>query len=375
MDHSGSLPEIVKLAKNASIFASKKGKEALIEHYGPEFNRVEIVKTGDELKIGKRTLQFIETPMLHWPDSMFTYIVEDKILISNDAFGEHLASSGRFDDEVDPQVLMEEARTYFANILTPFAPLITSKIQEIVKLGIPIEMIAPDHGVIWRKEPSKIIEAYLRWSSGEAKRKAVIVYDTMWGSTDKMAKAIEEGVVSNGVETQVLKLRVTDDTVIATEILEAKAVIVGSPTLRNQMFPTVAAFFNYMTGLKPKGKVWAFFGSYGWSGGAVKEMLGMAKKEGFEVLEPSVEVKYVPDMEDLKKCFDFGRQIAEKISMGAINEKGDIVNEKDTLLRVYQCPFCGLQFAETDGEKFSDLPETWGCPFCGMPKRGFVLIG
>ncbi len=313
MDHSGSLPVIAKLAKNAKIIASQRGKDALIEHFGAEFNKVEIVKTGDELKLGKHTLRFLETPMLHWPDSMFSYLVEDKILISNDAFGEHLASSGRYDDEVDEVVLMEEARTYYANILTPFAPLITRKIQEVVQMGIPIDMIAPDHGVIWRKDPSKIINAYLNWSSGAAQKKAVIVFDTMWGSTDKMARAIAEGIISQGIEVKLLKLRATDNTDVVTEILETKAVVVGSPTLNNQMFPTVSSFLTYITGLKPKGKLWSFFGSYGWGGGAVRDMVEMAKKAGFEVNESNVEAKYVPDQEDLKKCFDFGQQIAQKI--------------------------------------------------------------
>ena len=313
MDHSGSLPEIARLAKNAKIIASQRGKEALIEHYGAEFNRVETVKTGDELKLGKRTLRFLEAPMLHWPDSMFTYLVEDKILMPNDAFGQHFASSGRFDDEVDECALMEEAMTYYANILTPFAPLITRKIQEVVQMGIPIDVVAPSHGVIWRKSPSKIIDAYLKWSSGAAKQKAVVVFDTMWGSTDKMARAIADGLVSGGVEVKLLKLRATDNTDVVTEILDAKAVLVGSPTLNSQMFPTVGSFLTYVTGLKPKGKVWGFFGSYGWGRGAVRDMVEMAKKAGFEVYEPTVEVRYVPDQEDLKKCFDFGQQIAQKI--------------------------------------------------------------
>jgi anaerobic nitric oxide reductase flavorubredoxin len=313
MDHSGSLPEIAKLAKNAKIIACQRGKDALIEHYGVEFNGVEVVKTGDELKLGKHTLRFLETPMLHWPDSMFTYIVEDKILISNDAFGEHYASSERFDDEVDQQVLMEEAKTYFANILTPFASLIIRKVQEVVQMGIPIEIIAPDHGVIWRKDPSKIINAYLQWSSFVSAHKVIIVFDTMWGSTDKMARAIEEGAANESVEVKVLKLRATNNTEIVTEILDAKAVIVGSPTLNSQMFPTLGSFLTYITGLKPKGKLWAFFGSYGWGGGAVRGMVEMAKKAGFDVYEPIIEVKYVPDMDDLKKCFDFGQQIARKI--------------------------------------------------------------
>jgi flavorubredoxin len=313
MDHSSSLPIVAKLAKNAKIIASQRGKDALIEHYGAEFNRVETVKTGDELKLGKRTLRFIEAPMLHWPDSMFTYVVEDKILMPNDAFGQHFASSGRFDDEVDECALMEEAMTYYANILMPFAPLIIRKIQEVVQMGIPIDIVAPSHGVIWRKNPSKIINAYLNWSSGAAKQKAVVVFDTMWGSTDKMARAIADGITSGGIEVKLLKLRATDNTDVVTEILDAKAVAVGSPTLNNQMFPTVGSFLTYVTGLKPKGKLWGFFGSYGWGGGAVRGMVEMARKAGFEVYEPTIEVKYVPDREDLKKCFDFGQQIAQKI--------------------------------------------------------------
>ena len=313
MDHSSSLPVIAKLAKNAKIIASQRGKDALIEHYGADFNMVETVKTGDELKLGRRTLRFLEAPMLHWPDSMFTVVVEDQILMPNDAFGQHFASSGRFDDEVDECALMEEAATYYANILMPFAPLIIRKIQEVIQMGIPIEMIAPSHGIIWRKNPSKIINAYLDWSSSMAKQKAVVVFDTMWGSTDKMARAIADGITSGGVEVELFKLRATDNTDVVTAILDAKAVVVGSPTLNNQMFPSLGSFLTYITGLKPKGKLWCFFGSFGWGGGAVRDMVEMAKKAGFEVYEPSIEIKYVPDMEDLKKCFDFGQQIAQKI--------------------------------------------------------------
>ena len=312
MDHSSSLPIIAKYAKNATIVASPRGKDAIIEHYGPDF-RVQVVKTGDELKLGKRTLRFIEAPMLHWPDSMFTYVVEDKILMPNDAFGQHLATSERFDDEVDEHVLMEEAKTYYANILMPLAPLITRKLEEVTQMGIPIAMIAPSHGIIWRSDPMKIIQAYADWSAGAAKNKIVIVYDTMWGSTDKMARAIAEGATSEGAEVKVLKLRASDLTEAMTEILDAKAVLVGSPTLNNGMFPTVSAFLTYAAGLKPKGKLWGFFGSYGWGGGAVKSMLEMAQKAGFQVYESSIEVKYVPDQEDLKNCVEFGNQIAAKI--------------------------------------------------------------
>jgi anaerobic nitric oxide reductase flavorubredoxin len=314
MDHSSSLPIIAKHAKNATILASKRGKDAIIEHYGADFH-IETVKTGDELKLGKRTLRFIEAPMLHWPDSMFTYVVEDKILMPNDAFGQHLATSQRFDDEVDEHVLMEEATTYYANILMPFAPLITRKIQEIIQMGIAPAMIAPSHGIIWRSNPSKIIKTYLDWSAGLSRNKVVIIYDTMWESTDKMARAIVEGATSEGVEVKLLKLRASDQTEAVTEILDAKAIVVGSPTLNNGMFPTLSSFLTHITGLKPKGKLWSFFGSYGWGGGAVRGMTEMAKKAGFDILEPGIEVKYVPDREDLKKCFEFGKQIAAKIKV------------------------------------------------------------
>jgi anaerobic nitric oxide reductase flavorubredoxin len=313
MDHSSSLPAVSKLAKKARIFASQRGKEALIDHYGPEFERVETVKTGDELKLGKKTLRFVEAPMLHWPDSMFTYVVEDKILMPNDAFGQHLASSERFDDEVDEHVLMEEAAMYYSNILMPLAPLITRKINEVVAMKIPIDMIAPSHGIIWRKDPMKIINAYLKWSAGTTKDKVVIVFDTMWHSTEKMARAITNGIASQGVEVRLIKLRSYAISEAMTEILDAKTVLVGSPTLNNQMFPTLSSFLTYATGLKPKGKQWGFFGSYGWGGGAVRSMIEMAKKAGFEVMEPGLEIKYVPDNDDLKKCFEFGQQIAGKI--------------------------------------------------------------
>jgi flavorubredoxin len=271
------------------------------------------VKTGDELKVGKKTLRFLEAPLLHWPDSMFTYLVEDKILMPNDAFGQHLASSKRFDDEVDEHVLMEEATMYYANILMPLASLITRKIQEVVAMKIPIDMIAPSHGVIWRKDPMKIVNAYLNWSAGTSKNKVVVVFDTMWHSTDKMAVAIVDGIMSEGVEVKLLKLRSYAISEAMTELMDAKAVLVGSPTLNNGMFPTISSFLTYAAGLKPKGKLWGFFGSFGWGGGAVRNMVKAAKEAGFDVYEPGLEIKYVPDEADLKKCVEFGRQIAQKI--------------------------------------------------------------
>ena len=313
MDHSSGLPMMAEKAKNATIIASQKGKEAIICHYGDHF-KIQTVKTGDELKLGDRTLKFVEAPMLHWPDSMFTYIVPDKILMPNDAFGQHLASSQRFDDEVDEHILMEEATKYYANILMPLGSLIMRKIQEVSQLGVAPTMIAPSHGIIWRSNPSRIVNAYLQWSEGKSKKKIAIVYDTMWGSTDKMAMSIAEGAVSQGVEVKLMKLRATDLTEIVTQILDSKAVIVGSPTLNNQMFPTLGYFLTYISGLKPKGKIWGFFGSYGWGGGAVRNMIEMVRKAGFEVHEPGIEVKYIPSAEDLKRCFELGKQIATEIN-------------------------------------------------------------
>jgi anaerobic nitric oxide reductase flavorubredoxin len=314
MDHSSGLPMMAERAKNATIIASQKGKEAIICHYGDYF-KIQTVKTGDEVKLGDRTLKFVEAPMLHWPDSMFTYVVPDKILMPNDAFGQHIASSQRFDDEVDEHILMEEATKYYANILMPLGSLITRKIQEVSQLGVAPTMIAPSHGIIWRSNPSRIVNAYLQWSEGKSKKKIAIVYDTMWGSTDKMAHAIAEGAVSQGIEVKLMKLRATDLTEIVTQILDSKAVIVGSPTLNNQMFPTLGYFLTYISGLKPRGKIWSFFGSYGWGGGAVRNMLEMARKAGFEVHEPGVEVKYIPSAEDLNKCFELGKQIATEINV------------------------------------------------------------
>jgi flavorubredoxin len=312
MDHSSALPQILKLAENAKVIASTRGKDALTKHYGENI-KVETVRTGDQLKLGKRTLSFIEAPMLHWPDSMFTYIMDEGILMPNDAFGQHIATSERFDDEIEESILMEEAAKYYANILMPFAQLVARKIQELASMGIPIKLIAPSHGIIWRSSPMKIINVYKNWSEGLSKNKIVIVYDSMWGSTTTMARVIAEGITSQGVNVKFFKLRESDVTEIVTEILDAKAVIVGSPTLNNSMFPSVSAFLTYICGLKPKGKLWAFFGSYGWGKGAVKQMMETAQKANFEVYERAVEVQFVPTEKELEECFNFGKDLAQKV--------------------------------------------------------------
>ena len=313
MDHSSSLSYIMQHAKNATIVTSRRGKAGLVKYYGENEWNFQIVKTGDELSLGNRTLRFVEAPMLHWPDSMFTYLQEDKILMPNDAFGQHLATSQRFDDEVDQAVLMDEAAKYYANILMPFASLIIRKIEELPKLNINPRIIAPSHGVIWRSHPSKIVNAYLEWSKGKTSNKAVIVYDTMWGSTQKMAMAICDAIAEKGIEVHVYQMRRSDFAEILKEILEAKAVVVGSPTVNGSMFQTISAFLRYVTGLKPKGKIWAVFGSYGWGGGAVRAMTEHLKTAGFEVLEPGLQVQYAPTLEELRKCRELGEKIVNQI--------------------------------------------------------------
>ncbi len=256
MDHSGSLPDMMKIVANAELICTEKGKEGLIRHFKGNWN-FRTVKTGDELKLGKKTLSFITAPMLHWPDNMFTYIKEDKILLSNDGFGQHLASSFRFDENIcslvgyECDTVMDEAAKYYANILMPFGGIILKKIEEVQKLGIEIKMIAPAHGMIWT-DPGKIIDAYIKWAKGETKQKVLIIYDTMWNSTETMANEILRGVSDSGVEVALFHLRRNDWSEIVKEVLESKAILIGSPTLNNGMFPTVGGFLTYLLGLRPK---------------------------------------------------------------------------------------------------------------------------
>jgi len=317
MDHSSALPEVMSEANNAEIISSEKCREGLLRVYknAREWN-IKTVKTGDTLNLGRKTLAFFSAPMLHWPDSMFTYIIEDKILMPNDAFGQHIATSQRFDDEVGGfEKIRDDAAKYYANILMPFAPLILRKIDEVVKAKLVIDMIAPSHGIIWRSEPEKIINAYIEWSLFKSKDKAVIFYDTMWHSTEKIAKEIAEGLISQGIEVKLMKLRENHRSDIVAEILDAKAVFVGSPTLNNGIFPTVADTLTYIKGLKPGGKIAAAFGSYGWGGGAQEAVEKELKEAGFDVVESDLKFVYVPGEDELEKCRNFGIEIAGKIKL------------------------------------------------------------
>lgn len=311
-DHSGSLPEIMKIASNAQVICTEKGKEGLLKYYKSDWN-FRTVKTGDELNLGKKTLFFVTVPMLHWPDSMSTYIKEDRLLLSNDLFGQHLASSFRFDEEAcslldECDVLMDEAAKYYANIFMPFGGLILKKLEEIQKLGIEMKMIAPSHGVMW-KNPGKIIEAYKKWGKGLSKPKALIIYDTMWNSTEVMAMEVLRGIADFGIEASLFHLRKNETSEIVKEVLEARAIIIGTPTINNSMFPTVGGFLTYLLGLKPKNKLWATFGSYGWAGGGVRGVNEKLKSSGYKPVE-SLEVMFRPDEADMAKCYALGQKMA-----------------------------------------------------------------
>ncbi len=310
-DHSGALPSLMPLCPKAKILGTAKCQEGLYKHYYANWD-FQVVKTGDKLKLGRRTLTFIEAPMIHWPDSMFTYCPEDALLISNDAFGQHYATSSRFDDQVDQCSLMDEAEKYYANILWPLGSVVLRKIEEVQKLNIPIKMIAPSHGVIWRGDPVKIINSYVSWAKGETKNKVVIVYETMWGATDKMARQIAEGLIAaGGIEVKLYNIAESDRTEVITQMLTSKGFLFGSSTHDNDMLPNIAAFLELVKGLKFKGRLVSFFGSYGWAGGAVKEMEERLKGYGPDLVIPGISFKYVPDKTELASCFEFGNKFAK----------------------------------------------------------------
>ncbi len=310
MDHSGSLPRIKELAKNATIIATKRGQAGLTRYFKRQWP-FQIVKTGDTLDLGNRKVTFVEVPMVHWPDSMVTYSPSDKILFSNDAFGQHIATSKRYDDEVGWEIIYPEAITYFANIVMHLSGPVLKALD--AAKGLELDMIAPCHGVIWRENIEKIVKAYYSWAKFEAKEKALIIYDTMWGSTEKMAKAILEGISEEGVEVKLMNITQTGRTEIMKEVIDAKAVLVGSPTLNNGMFPTVADFLCYFKGLRPQGKIGIAFGSYGWAGGATKAIIEELKATGVEIIEPEIKYQFLPDKEELEQCKELGKKIASQI--------------------------------------------------------------
>lgn len=301
MDHSSAIPEVMKVAKNATIVTSApSGLKGLQAHYGTSYPYM-AVKAGDTLNIGKRNLTFVATPMLHWPDNMVTYCPEEKILFSNDAFGQHFASSKHFDVDVDLDIVYQEAKKYYANILMLYGKQAV-KALEIVK-SLELEMICPSHGVIWTKHIPDIINKYQEFAAGEDKNKALIIYDTMWHSTEKMAHAILEGFAKKGVEAKLFDLKENHISDIMTEVLDAKYIAVGSPTLNNTMMPTVAGFLCYMEGLNPGPKKAFAFGSYGWGGQSVPKINDKLKEIGCEIICEPIKTTYIPS-EDILNAIE-----------------------------------------------------------------------
>jgi flavorubredoxin len=312
MDHSGGLPRIMHhVGEDKPLYCSKVGYQNLQKHFSGKYN-YQAVENGEELSLGRRTVAFLETRMLHWPDSMFTYAKEDKILFSSDAFGQHYAGPERFDDEIGDAIL-PHARKYFANILLLYAPLILKLVNTVQEMGLSIDMICPDHGILWRKDPGAIINAYVEWSQQKPKRKALVIYDTMWHSTQMMAEAIVDALLQEGVDAKPMHLRKWHRSDVVTEVLDAGAVVLGSPTLNNGIFPTLGDFLTYLKGLKPKNKVGAAFGSYGWSGEAVKLMTAALEGMKIEVVDPGLRLHYVPDGEGIRACHELGRKIADAL--------------------------------------------------------------
>ena len=312
MDHSGSLARVMhKIGEDKPLYCSKMGHKNLSKHFRSDWN-YHPVENGGELNLGKRSLTFLETRMLHWPDSMFSYVKEDKLLFSSDAFGQYYAGLERFDDQIG-DAIMPHAKKYFANILMPFSPLVLKLVDQITEMGLELDIVCPDHGIIWRKDPAKIINTYVGWSRQKPKRKAVIVYDTMWESTEKMAEVIVDALGQEGVDAKPMHLRKCHRSDIITEVLDAGAVIVGSPTLNNGIFPTVADFLTYMKGLKPQNKIGAAFGSFGWSGEAVKIVTSQLEEMKFDMIDPGMRIQYVPDEKGLEACYELGKKIAKAL--------------------------------------------------------------
>lgn len=312
MDHTGALPSTVKATNPEKVFASIMGAKALNAHFGPSLEPVPL-KDGEALSLGNMHMSFVHTPMLHWPDSMVSYLAEEKVLFSQDAFGMHLASTERFDDELPDSLLEHEAAKYYANILLPFSPLISKLLTKLPTLNLDIDLVAPDHGPIWRSGFDDVLSWYSTWSAQKPTQNAVVVYDTMWQSTALMARAICDGLMAEGLSVSVLPLESSHRSDLATAVLRAGAILVGSPTINNNMFPTVADAMTYLKGLKPRNLVGAAFGSYGWSGESVGQLTDVLKSMGVELVGEGLKVNYVPEAAALEECSSLGTAVAEKV--------------------------------------------------------------
>ncbi len=307
-DHSGALPELLRHIPDVPVYCTKNGTKSLQGMYHQDWN-FNIVKTGDKLSLGSKELIFVEAPMLHWPDSMFTYLSGDEVLFSNDAFGQHYASEFMFNDLVDQAELFQECIKYYANILTPFSPMVTKKINEVLGFKLPLDMICTSHGIIWRDNPAQIVEKYLEWADNYQENQITLLYDTMWESTRVMAEQIGAGIreADPDVTVKLFNLAKTDKNDVITEIFKSKAVLFGSPTINNGILVSVAGLLEEVHGLKFKKKKAGAFGSYGWSGESVKILAEKLGKAGMEVVGEGLRITWAPDEKSRKQCREYGK--------------------------------------------------------------------
>lgn len=314
VDHSGALPLLMKEIPDVPIYCTAAGARILKAHYHEDWNFVE-VKTGDTLDIGENKLTFIEAKMLHWPDSMFTYMDGENILFSNDAFGQHYASDLMYNDLVDQAELYQEAMKYYANILAPFSPLVTRKIEEVLGFNLPVDMIATSHGIIWRDNPAQIIGKYLEWAKDYKENQITIVYDSMWNATRRMAEAIAEGIKSENkdVAVKLFNAANSDKNDVITEMFKSDAVLVGASTVNNSILSSISGILDMVKGLGFKNKKAAAFGSYGWSGESVKIITERLKDAKFEVINDGIKELWNPDEEGLERCREFGIDFAKNL--------------------------------------------------------------
>jgi len=313
-DHSGSLAALLREIPGTPVYCTANAVKSLKGQYHQDWN-FQVVKTGDKLNIGAKDLVFIEAPMLHWPDTMFCYLSGDNILFSNDAFGQHFASELMYNDLVDQCELFQEAIKYYANILTPFSMLVDKKIKEVIGLNLPVAMICPSHGIIWRKDPLQIVNKYVQWAGNYQENQITIMYDSMWNGTRKMAEAIAEGIkaANAAVAVKIYQCARSDKSDILTEIFKSKALLVGSPTVNRGILSAVGGALEEVKGLGFKNKKAAAFGTYGWSGESVKIITEKLKEAGFEIAHDGLRANWNPDQQAIQGCIALGKEVAVKL--------------------------------------------------------------
>lgn len=313
MDHSGALPQAVNYIEPEEVYVSTMGFKDITEQFHCDL-KLKTVKTGDRIDVGGDTISFVEARMLHWPDSMFSYLEKENVLFTNDVFGMHYATGKLFDDENEERLWLYEAEKYYANIVLPYSDIVLRFLEQVKQMGLAPRLIAPDHGFIWRKDPAKIVNLYAKWAAQAPKNKAVVVYDTMWGSTEKMASYITDGLRAGGTEVKQLSMHSNHRSDVVTELLDASALIIGSPVLNSQIFPSMADTLCYLKGLRKKGLIGAAFGSYGWSGAPIDELTKTLEAMKVEVVAPAIKSPFVPDEKVKQSCCDLGLLISQKLA-------------------------------------------------------------